>query len=133
MKRAWTPSKRTGVFHVRLGCCGGCGDLVDVVLRDRFEGRPRVFECESPRHAGLLVVTGLWSPGLTEAALEVIEQAPTGRKVVLVGDCALGRGPLSGIVRAGAELPGSMEPDAAIEGCPVYIKTICERIADVAG
>ena len=52
MKRAWTPSKRTGVFHVRLGCCGGCGDLVDVVLRDRFEGRPRVFECDSPRHAG---------------------------------------------------------------------------------
>jgi ech hydrogenase subunit C len=132
MTRSWLPLRRVGVFHLRLGCCGGCGDLLDVVLRDRFEGRPGVIECDSPRHAGLLVVTGLWSPGLAGAALEVIEQAPAGRKVIFVGDCALGRGPLLESVRAAAAMPAGLEPDGEVGGCPVSIKTICERISDVA-
>jgi Ni,Fe-hydrogenase III small subunit len=124
-------SRRVGVFHVRLGSCGGCGDLLDVVLRDRFEGRGPLVECDSPRHVRLLVVTGLWGPGVTGPALDVIEQAPVGRKIILIGDCALGRGPLLESLRAGA-LPEGLKPDLEVPGCPVSIKTICERISDVA-
>lgn len=130
MKLTGLLSRRVGVFHVRLGFCGGCGDLADVVLRDRFEGRGPLVECDSPRHARLLVVTGLWRPGVSEPALEVIEQAPVGRKIILIGDCALGRGPMIESLRAAA-LPEGLKPDLEVPGCPVSIKTICERISDV--
>ena len=122
---------RAPVFHVRLGFCGGCGDIVDIVLRDRFEGRGPLVECDSPRHARLLVVSGLWRPGITEAALEVIEQAPDGSRIILVGDCALGRGPLLEPIRASA-LPEGLDTRDEVGGCPVSIKTVCERISDVA-
>ena len=77
------------------------------------------------------MVTGLWGPGVTGPALDVIEQAPVGRKIILIGDCALGRGPLLESLRAGA-LPEGLKPDLEVPGCPVSIKTICERISDVA-
>jgi hypothetical protein len=64
------------VFHVRIGCCGACGDMVDAVLRDSFKGRPPVAECDSPRHAGLIIVSGMWNEGLAGPALDVISQAP---------------------------------------------------------
>jgi len=133
MKRPLSSARSAPVFHVRLGCCGGCGDLVDVILRDRFEGRPGVVECDSPRHARLLIVTGLWRPGLAEAALEVIEQAAEGRKVILIGDCALGRGPLLEAARVVADVPEGLEPDEEVGGCPPSMRTLCERISHVAG
>lgn len=133
MRPARSPSMRVPVFHVRLGCCGGCGDMVDIELRCRARGRPDVaVECDSPRHAGLLLITGFWSPGIAAAALLVVDQAPEGRKVLLVGDCALGRGNFLSSTRTAGPLPDGLEPYIEIPGCPVSAEEIRERIRDVA-
>jgi Ni,Fe-hydrogenase III small subunit len=133
MRTARLLAVRLPAFHLRLGCCGGCGDMVDLELRGRPGGSPVIaVECDSPRHAGLLLVTGIWSPGIAEAALRVIEEAPQGTKVLLVGDCALGRGRLLESTRAARPLPAGLEPYAEISGCPVSAAEIRERIKDVA-
>jgi len=119
------------VFHVRIGCCGACGDMVDAVLRDSFKGRSPVAECDSPRHAGLIIVSGMWNEGLAGPALDVISQAPDAVKVLVAGDCAIGRGLL-------AERLGRMEPvsmhvatDAEVLGCPVSLEALSEGVRNV--
>lgn len=125
---------RTGlvpVFHVRLGCCGGCGDMVDAMLRDSFEGRPAVAECASPRHAGLVIISGLWNEGLAGPALDVIAQAPDAAKVLVVGDCALGRGLLAGRLSRIESASAYVEADAEVMGCPVSVEAIGEGVKNV--
>jgi len=130
MRPARLLTVRLPAFHLRLGCCGGCGDMVDIELRGRAGGV--AVECDSPRHAGLLLVTGIWSPDITEAALRVITQAPEGTRVLLVGDCALGRGWFLESTRAARPLPDDLGPYAELGGCPVSAADIRERIDDVA-
>ena len=119
------------VFHVRLGCCGACGDMVDAVLRDSFKGRPSVAECASPRHAGLIIVSGMWNEGLAGPALDVISQAPDAAKVLVVGDCALGRGLLAEKLGRVEAVSTHVEADAEVLGCPVSIGAISEGVRNV--
>ncbi len=106
--------------------------MVDAVIRGRFARGPRARECASPRHAGLIVVTGLWNVGLAEAALSVIEQAPAARKVMILGDCALGRGPLAAPLKYFDTVADSLSADAEVGGCPISLEAIREGLMDVA-
>lgn len=118
------------VFHVRMAGCGGCGRVVDDFLRD---GKPVVaVECSSPRHARLLVVTGCWTPQLGEGALSVIAQAPSERRLALVGDCALGRGAIADILGVTDSVGHHIEPDFEIQGCPISIEALAGEVRDVA-
>jgi formate hydrogenlyase subunit 7 len=119
------------VFHVRLGCCGACGDMVDAMLRDTFRGRPPVAECASPRHAGLIIVSGMWNEGLAGPALDVIAQAPEAAKILVVGDCALGRGLLAERLGRLEAVSVHVEADAEVFGCPVSIDAIGEGVRNV--
>lgn len=116
------------VFHVRMGGCAGCGLMVDTLLRDGFRGTPRLVECDSPRHAYLLVVTGFWTGELSGAALNVISQAPVAHRLLVVGDCALGRGPLAAKVD---DVTRHLEPDREVDGCPVTLESLVKGVRDV--
>jgi len=131
--RRFGPQRQTPVFHIRLGCCGGCGDVVDMLLRGRLKGCPPLFECASPRHAELIVVTGLWNEELAERARAVIDQAPDARKVVFAGDCALGGGPFAERVKHLGVQPEGLEPDSTMGGCPCTIEALCEEVRHVVG
>lgn len=119
---------RVPVFHVRLGGCCGCGDMVDMLLRGRERGRPRVTECGSPRHAGLLIISGPWNGGLAGAVAEVVEQSPDVAKILAVGDCALGRGPLLEAARSTETLTEHIMVDLEVAGCPVSLDDLGEAI-----
>ena len=121
-----------GVFHLRMGGCNGCAEMVDAVLRDAKSTAP--VECSSPRHAEVVVVTGFWAPELALAALRVISQAPSTCRLVVAGDCALGRGFLVERLKLG-EVKASLriEPDLEIAGCPVETGALLEGVRRVAG
>ena len=123
--------KQTDVFHLRMGGCSGCAEMVDMVLRDgRWPGGSH--ECSSPRHAALLIVTGLWTPGLADSALAVVSQAPVTRRVLAAGDCALGRGIIAGCGRPGHRATAPLEPDLEITGCPVEAAAVSEAVRRVS-
>lgn len=119
------------VFHLRLGCCGGCGDVVDSMIRDRYRDRPRVVECSSPRHAALLIVSGSCDEGLEGPALEVISQAPEGTPVLAVGDCPLARGPFAGKLAGAVSLGDLLEAGGEVAGCPPSLDAIGEGVRRV--
>jgi Ni,Fe-hydrogenase III small subunit len=121
-----------GVFHLRMGGCGGCAEMVDSALRDGY-GPRLLAECSSPRHSGTLVVTGCWTGNLAVSVERVIAQAPPGARLVVVGDCAMGygfvfdRGRLSGSIR------DEHDVYAEIEGCPVERADFLEVMGNVPG
>ncbi|MHB8894765.1 MAG: NADH-quinone oxidoreductase subunit B family protein [Candidatus Geothermincolia bacterium] len=119
------------VFHIRLGGCGGCGDIVDAMLRDRYKGRPSVFECSSPRHASLFIVSGMWSEGAEGPVREVIAQAPEGTRILVAGDCALGRGLLAGSLEGMIAVAERIDVDAKVAGCPFTLAALGEGVRDV--
>jgi NADH:ubiquinone oxidoreductase subunit B-like Fe-S oxidoreductase len=126
----WTA--RTAAFHVRLGGCCGCGDMVDMLLRGSDRGRPWIMECSSPRHARLIIITGTFDDGLEEALVEVVEQAPEPSRIVVVGDCALGGGPLLEAIAPGRCVTDCLRSDIELGGCPVTPEALSQGIRDVA-
>jgi Ni,Fe-hydrogenase III small subunit len=124
--------RQTPVFHVRLGGCRACGDMADMVLRGSLEQCPPVVECGSPRHAALMIVTGLWSEEIAGTALAVTGQGPSSRKLILAGDCALGRGVFARRIKHLGSVPEGLEADIEVAGCPCSIEALCEGMRDVA-
>ena len=121
--------REISVFHVRAGGCAGCGEMVDMFLRERFRGAPLVVECDTPRHADTVVVTGSLTEPLSEAALAVISQAPATSRLLLVGDCALGEGPIAGESPCTDKTVG-LEPEL-IRGCPVTVESLLKGVLHV--
>lgn len=119
------------VFHLRLGGCGGCADVVDALLRDRFKGRPPLVECSSPRHAALVIVSGMWNEGLSLSALEVLAQAPDGRRILVVGDCALARGLLAESMGDVEAVADHIDAQGEVNGCPPALSALAEGVKDV--
>lgn len=116
------------IFHVRAGGCGGCGDMVDNWIRFSRGARRRPVECSSPRHAELLIVTGCRPELLEEAVLSVIEQAPRGCQVLLVGDCALGCSRFGDGKEPVKQTGIDTRAFSKIEGCPVEEGSIEEEV-----
>jgi len=128
---AFLRGREPAVFHVRMGGCGGCCEVVDSVLRDGRGARGR--ECSSPRHAEVVIVSGCWTEDLSDAAARVISQAPVTRKLVVVGDCALGLGFVAQRIRHGQTVSSRFEPDLEIAGCPADAATVLEGVRRVTG
>lgn len=123
---------KPAVFHVRMGGCSGCGEMVDHAMRDgRSRGRP--VECSTPRHADVLVVTGLWLPELAGPALDVISQAPSRRRLVVAGDCALGRGLVCLRLKTSETVSSHLASDLEISGCPIAAADFVEGVRRVVG
>ena len=123
---------RPCVFHVRMGGCGGCTEMVDAALRDG-RGFRRLCECTSPRHAEAAVVTGCWTDELAEAASRVISQAPAGGSLVVVGDCALGLGFITERARLTRSVLEAFDADLEVAGCPIDVAEFVEGVRRVAG
>jgi Ni,Fe-hydrogenase III small subunit len=102
------------------------------MLRDT-KGATRPGEASSPRHAGVVIVTGCWSDDLAASVRLVVSQAPDTRRVVVVGDCALGRGVLAGRLRLPPGFSSNIRPDREVAGCPVETGRLLKEVHDVAG
>jgi Ni,Fe-hydrogenase III small subunit len=72
----------------------------------------------SPRHADLLLVTGIMTRNLEAAAQRTYEAMPEPRLVVAVGACAISGGVFAGSY-AGRDGVGDVLPvDVFVPGCP---------------
>jgi Ni,Fe-hydrogenase III small subunit len=72
----------------------------------------------SPRHADLLLVTGVMTRNLAEAARLTYEAMPEPRLVVAVGACAVGGGVFSHTYAAAGAVEPTLPVDVFVPGCP---------------
>jgi Ni,Fe-hydrogenase III small subunit len=105
--------------HVDCGSCNGCEHELTLVSGPTVDmARYGLGIVASPRHADVLLVTGPVTKRMRVALLTAYEAMPEPRRVVALGDCALGRG----LVGSPAEIIGPVEDllpvDLRIPGCP---------------
>ena len=118
--------------HVDCGSCNGCeieigaafGPVYDV---ERYGARL----VASPRHADVLLVTGVVTRNMAAPLERTVEATPRPRLVLAVGDCACTGGMFAdgyGVVGTVGEVT---EVDLEVPGCPPTPDQIVEALRRV--
>ncbi len=117
------PAPRRGgslaIRHVDAGSCNGCEHELTLAASPHYDlARYGLGVVASPRHADLLLVTGMVTTRMQAALLTAYDAMPEPRRVAALGDCALG----CGILGLPEMLVGRVEDvlpvDLRIPGCP---------------
>ena len=135
---AWSRKRSPWVFHVNASSCNGCDIELVATLTPRYDiERFGVVLVPSPRHADILLVTGVVSPQTKDRLIRVYEQMPEPRIVVAIGACALSGGVFQGCYNAGQGIDSVLPVDLYIPGCPPRpeaiifgIKTLLDKMED---
>jgi NADH-quinone oxidoreductase B subunit len=107
------------VYHLSGGSCNNCDIEILDCLTPRFDiERFGMVLVGSPRHADVLLCTGIVNKKCVERMREVYDQTAKPCVVVAVGACACS----GGIFREGYQMAGPLEKimpvDVYIPGCP---------------
>jgi Ni,Fe-hydrogenase III small subunit len=122
------------VRHVDSGSCNGCeveigaafGPVYDV---ERYGARL----VASPRHADVVMVTGVVTQNMAEPLRRTVEATPRPRMVLAVGDCALNCGVFSGAYGVAGATSDVVDVDLEVPGCPPEPGEIVSALRRVTG
>jgi Ni,Fe-hydrogenase III small subunit/formate hydrogenlyase subunit 6/NADH:ubiquinone oxidoreductase subunit I len=117
------------VRHLDAGACNGC-DWECAALLNPYHDIQRlgIDFVASPRHADLLLVTGVMTRNLEEAARRTYEAMPEPRLVVAVGACAISGGVFAGSPEARDGIAGVVPVDVFVPGCPPRPEALIEGL-----
>jgi Ni,Fe-hydrogenase III small subunit len=119
--------------HVDAGSCNGCEHELTQLGNPYYDIQRFGFGfVASPRHADVLLVTGTVTSRMRAPLLAAYATMPEPRRVVAIGECALGRG----VLASADELVGPVESvlpvDLRIPGCPPSPAAITEALLSLA-
>jgi Ni,Fe-hydrogenase III small subunit len=107
------------IRHLDSGSCNGCDWELNALHSPYYDiQRLGIDFVASPRHADLLLVTGVMTRNLADAALKTYEAMPEPRLVVAVGACAVGGGVFANTYAAHGSAEAVLPVDVFIPGCP---------------
>jgi formate hydrogenlyase subunit 7 len=122
------------VRHVDAGSCNGCEIEVGSAFGPVYDAeRYGARLVASPRHADVLLVTGVVTHNMREPLRRTVEATPRPRLVLAVGDCARNCGMFSegyGVVGAVHEV---VDVDLEVPGCPPEPAAVVEALRRVTG
>ncbi len=122
------------IRHVDAGSCNGCEIEIGAVFGPVYDAeRYGARLVASPRHADVLLVTGVVTRNMTEALVRTVEATPRPRLVIAVGDCARN----CGVFTDGHAVVGSVsdvvDVDLEVAGCPPEPDHIIAALRSVTG
>lgn len=125
----WARNKSPWLLHFNTGACNGCDiELITVLTPTVDVERFGVVLKPSPRHADILVVTGLVTEQVKPRLKRIYDQIPLPKHVVAIGSCALS----GGIFKDGYDVVGGVDKvvpvDLFIPGCPPKPEAILNGI-----
>ncbi|NWJ46376.1 MAG: NADH-quinone oxidoreductase subunit NuoB [Chloroflexi bacterium] len=107
------------IRHLDCGSCNGCDWELNALLNPVHDIQRLGFDfVASPRHADVLLVTGVMNRNLTTAALRTYRAMPEPRLVVAVGACGCSGGIFSSNYAGGGGINTVLPVDVYIPGCP---------------
>jgi Ni,Fe-hydrogenase III small subunit len=122
------------VRHLDSGSCNGCDWELTALLNPYYDlQRLGMDFVASPRHADLLLVTGVMTRNLVDAALKTYEAMPQPRLVVAVGACAAGGGVFAHTYAAHGSAEAVLPVDVFIPGCPPRPEAIIQGLLMAVG
>lgn len=126
--------KSPWVFHLNAGGCNGCDIELAACITPGFDiERLGCVLKASPRHADIIVITGIVTRQTKERLMRVYRQAPGKKITVAIGSCAITNGFfVNSYNRAGP--PDKLIPvDVYVPGCPPRPQAIINGIAKALG
>jgi Ni,Fe-hydrogenase III small subunit len=131
------PSQFAGtvqIRHVDAGSCNGCeieianafGPVYDL---ERYGARL----VASPRHADVILATGVVTQNMVEPLRRTIDATPRPRLVIALGDCARDCGMFAGAYGVVGSVSDVVAVDLEIPGCPPEPEAIVRAIRSVTG
>jgi Ni,Fe-hydrogenase III small subunit/Fe-S-cluster-containing hydrogenase component 2 len=107
------------IRHLDAGSCNGCDWELTTLLNPVHDvQRLGIDFVASPRHADLLLVTGVMTRNLTLAALRTYQAMSEPRIVVAVGACGCSGGIFGTSYAGGGGIDTTLPVDVYIPGCP---------------
>ena len=117
------------IRHLDSGSCNGCDWELPALLNPFYDiQRLGIDFVASPRHADLLLVTGVMTRNLQQAARLTYEAMPEPRLVVAVGACAISGGVFAQSYAASPGVEPVLPVDVFIPGCPPRPEAIIHGI-----
>jgi membrane-bound hydrogenase subunit mbhJ len=118
------------LFTINTGACNACDQEIAALHAARYSlARRGIAFASSPRHADILLVTGVLTPRCRKAARAVWEQLAEPRAIVAIGDC-----PINGSVfRVEGQALGigeALPVDVEVPGCPPTPALILQGIEE---
>lgn len=122
------------VRHLDSGSCNGCDWELTALVNPVYDvQRLGIDFVASPRHADLLLVTGVMTRNLQEAALLTYQAMAEPRLVVAVGACAVGGGVFANTYAAAGCAERILPVDVFIPGCPPRAEAVIHGLLVAVG
>ena len=120
------------VRHVDCGSCNGCEHEL-ILASSPYSDLQRfgIGIVASPRHADLLLVTGPVTTRMRGPLLTAYAAMPEPRRVVALGDCAVGTGILGSPDEIVGPADAVLPVDLRIAGCPPTPDTIAAALLEL--
>ncbi|MCL6562673.1 MAG: NADH:ubiquinone oxidoreductase [Firmicutes bacterium] len=138
-----TPSDRPlltsmAIRQLDAGSCNGCESELSLLPSPYYDfSRYGYTFIASPKHADLLVVTGIITEPMIRVILEAYDQLPEPKRVVAVGSCAVDGSPLQRIRGLTHRLHDLVPVAVEVVGCPPSpgtllrgLRAAVERVAE---
>jgi NADH-quinone oxidoreductase B subunit len=130
----WARKRSPWLFHVNACSCNGCDIEVVAALTPKYDAeRFGAVLMPSPRHADVLVATGVASPQIKDRLIRIYQQIPEPKYVLAVGACACGGGVFKGCYNAGQGIDNVLPVDMFVPGCPPRPEAILYGIVKLLG
>lgn len=122
------------VRHVDAGSCNGCEIEVGAAFGPVYDAeRYGARLVASPRHADLVLVTGVVTHNMAEPLRRTVQATPGPRVVVAVGDCARSCGAFRGGYGVAGSVVDVVAVDREVAGCPPEPEAIVAALRVVTG
>jgi Ni,Fe-hydrogenase III small subunit len=120
------------VRHVDAGSCNGCEIEIGAAFGPVYDAeRYGARLVASPRHADVVMVTGVVTHNMREPLRRTVEATPEPRLVLAVGDCARNCGMFAegyGVAGAAGDV---VDVDLEVPGCPPEPAAVVEALRRV--
>lgn len=120
--------------HVDAGSCNGCELEVAAAFGPVYDAeRYGARLVASPRHADALLVTGPVTRNMADPLRATYVATPRPRRVVALGDCALGCSVLAGGYGVQGAVGDVVPVDVEVPGCPPRPEAIVAALRGLTG
>jgi Ni,Fe-hydrogenase III small subunit len=122
------------IRHVDAGSCNGCEIELGAAFGPMYDAeRYGARVVASPRHADVVLVTGVVTRNMLEPLRRTVDATPQPRLVIAVGDCARNCGVFAGAYGVAGAASDVVDVDLEVPGCPPEPQVIIEALRKVTG
>jgi Ni,Fe-hydrogenase III small subunit len=122
------------IRHVDAGSCNGCEIELGAAFGPVYDAeRYGARLVASPRHADVVLVTGVVTRNMLQPLVRTVEATPRPRRVIAMGDCARNCGVFADGYGVAGAVDDVVEVDVEIPGCPPRPEQVVEALRQVTG